>query len=146
MPAIRGDRSTKKTRRRARDVDQVYADLRDSKHLSQHRDTKAAEDLPALGQHYCVECAKWFEGDRSLLQHRRGKPHKRRLRQLKEEPYTQKEAEAAAGLYTDNGTLNEKMAIDAEGATATGRQEDQRVGDDNDDEVYDAFFSTYQEE
>ena len=68
-----------------------------------------------------------------------------RLRQLKEGPYTQKEAEAAAGLYTDNGTLNDKMAVDDEGETAAGKQEDQRVRDDNDDEVYDAFFSTYQE-
>lgn len=38
-----------------------------------------------------------------MVQHRRGKNHKRRLRSLREEPYTQKEAEAAVGLRTDNG-------------------------------------------
>ncbi len=74
-----------------------------------------------------MECAKWFEGENSLVQHRRGKNHKRRLhppplfrlsecstfisfltrhrvRSLRDEPYTQKEAEAAVGLRTDNGT------------------------------------------
>lgn len=32
------------------------------------------------------------------MQHRKGKNHKRRVRALKEQPYTQKEAEAAVGL------------------------------------------------
>lgn len=43
----------------------------------------------------------------------------RRLRLLKEEPYSQKEAEAAAGLTTDNGKrrqaniqLEQEMAIE----------------------------------
>lgn len=104
MPAIRGSNSKRKTRRKVRDLDQVHSDLRDAKHLSQYKDTKAAEDLPALGEHYCTECAKWFEGEHNLEAHRKGKPHKRRVRQLKDEPYTQKEAEAAIGLTTDNGS------------------------------------------
>jgi hypothetical protein len=33
-----------------------------------------------------------------------------RVKQLKEEPYTQKEAEAAAGLGTDNGRIQEQGA------------------------------------
>ncbi|KAI4223337.1 MAG: hypothetical protein L6R36_005486 [Xanthoria steineri] len=93
-----------KTKRRTRDLDQVHADLRSSKHLSQHKTTKPAEDLPGLGQWYCVECAKWFESEHSMQQHTRGKNHKRRVRMLKEEPYSQKEADAAIGLLTDNGT------------------------------------------
>lgn len=79
MPAIRGSKSKSKTRRRKRDIDQVYEDLRSSKHLAQYKDTKAAEDLPALGEFYCVECAKWFEAEYNLLQHKKGKPHKKRL-------------------------------------------------------------------
>jgi bud site selection protein 20 len=78
MPAIRGEKSKKKTRRYKRDVDQVYADLRDEKHLARHKDTKAAEDLPAGGAHYCVECAKWFEQEANLQSHLKGKVHKRR--------------------------------------------------------------------
>ena len=37
------------------------------------------------------------------MRHAKGKPHKRRVRDLKDGPYTQKEAEAAVGLTTDNG-------------------------------------------
>ncbi|KAL2059389.1 hypothetical protein ABVK25_000682 [Lepraria finkii] len=101
-----------KTKRRMRDLDQVHADLRSSKHLAQHKTAKPAEDLPGLGRFYCVECAKWFEGENSLVQHRKGKNHKRRLRALRAEPYSQKEAEAAVGLRTDNGTRS-KASITA---------------------------------
>ena len=103
MPAIRGANSKKKTRRTTRGLDQVHADVASKKHLQQHLDTHAPEDLPGFGQHYCVQCAKFFESQTNLEKHTKGKPHKRRLRQLKDEPYTQKEAEAAAGLTTDNG-------------------------------------------
>ena len=96
------------------------------------------EDLPGLGKFYCIECAKWFESEYGMVKHRKGKNHKRRysgnalilletfrsgaylsrLRALRNEPYTQKEAEAAIGLTTDNGsrkpsalaTLEEKAA------------------------------------
>ncbi|GAM89300.1 hypothetical protein ANO11243_073370 [Dothideomycetidae sp. 11243] len=115
MPAIRGSDSKKKTRRRVRDIDQVYADLRSERHLAIYKETKATEDLPGLGQWYCTECAKWFESEANYDKHNKGKPHKKRVRQLKEEPYTQKEAEAAAGLFTDNGKrLNTAMEEDTE--------------------------------
>ncbi|KAI9852537.1 MAG: Bud site selection protein 20 [Thelocarpon superellum] len=93
-----------KTKRRTRDMDLVHADLQSPKHLSQHTQSRAVEDLPGLGQWYCVECAKWFEGEHNLIEHRRGKNHKRRVRLLRDTPYTQKEAEAAVGLGTDNGS------------------------------------------
>ncbi|PMD20503.1 hypothetical protein NA56DRAFT_646191 [Hyaloscypha hepaticicola] len=92
-----------KTRRRLRDLDQISEDLRSPKHLAQHKSSKAAEDLPGLGQFYCVECAKWFESEHSMVTHRKGSTHKRRVKALKDGPYTQKEAEAAIGLRTDNG-------------------------------------------
>ncbi|EOD48169.1 zinc finger protein [Neofusicoccum parvum] len=78
MPAIRGEKSKKKTRRYARDLDQIHADLRSDRHLQLYKDTKAEEDLPALGQFYCKECAKWFESNDNFSSHQRGKPHKRR--------------------------------------------------------------------
>lgn len=86
-----------------RGLDEVHADLASKKYLQDHKDNHAPEDLPGCGQWYCVECAKWFESETNLMKHEKGKPHKRRVRQLKEEPYTQKEAEAAIGLTTDNG-------------------------------------------
>lgn len=117
MPAIRGSLSKKKTRRHTRDLDQVHADIASKKHLQQHLDLKAPEDLPGFGQFYCIECAKHFESETNFDGHKRGKPHKRRVRQLKDEPYDQKEAEAAAGLTTDNGIVSrrkevEEMAVD----------------------------------
>jgi bud site selection protein 20 len=107
-------RTITKTRRKTRDVDQIKADLLSPKHLAQFQETKAVEDLPALGRHYCIECAKWFESDANLVAHRRGKPHKRRVKQLAEEPYSQKEAEAAVGigLRTDNNNIDRKLDIE----------------------------------
>ncbi|EGS19412.1 zinc finger domain-containing protein [Thermochaetoides thermophila DSM 1495] len=96
-------RTMTKTRRRLRDLDQIERDLRSPRHLQQYKETKAAEDLPGLGLYYCIECAKWFESETSLVGHRKGKPHKRRLKQLKEGAYTHEEAMAAIGYRIDNG-------------------------------------------
>lgn len=116
MPALRGPKApAAKTRRKTRDLDQIHADLRSKRHLEQYTETKAPEDLPGFGQWYCIECAKWFESETNFVKHGKGKPHKRRVRQLKEEPYSQKEAEAAVGLTTDNGkkgTENQEMVVD----------------------------------
>ncbi|KAI9312897.1 hypothetical protein BX666DRAFT_1865448 [Dichotomocladium elegans] len=61
-------------------------------------------DKPGLGQNYCVECARHFISRDALSEHLRGKTHKKRVKLLKEEPYTQAEADAAAGLgKPDNG-------------------------------------------
>jgi bud site selection protein 20 len=62
----------------SRDLDQIKSDILLPKHLAQYKSTKTAEDLPGLGQFYCVECAKWFEGENSLVTHLKGKNHKRR--------------------------------------------------------------------
>lgn len=61
-----------------RDYDQVLADIDSPRHLSQYKATKDAEDLPGLGQHYCMECSKWFESEYNLKAHTKGKNHKRR--------------------------------------------------------------------
>lgn len=100
MPAIRGTDSKKKTRRHTRDIDQIHADLHNKRHLEQFHETQAREDLPAFGDFYCVECAKFYESEANYKSHQKSKPHKRRVKALKEEPYSQKEAEAAAGYGT----------------------------------------------
>ena len=93
----------------------MHADLASKKHLQDHKDSHASEDLPGLGRWYCIECAMWFESETNFVKHAKGKPHKRRVRQLKEEPYTQKDAEAAAGLTTDNGKKTvEREMVDVE--------------------------------
>lgn len=55
-------------------------------------------EKPGLAQHYCVECAKYYETDVALNSHWRSKVHKRRCKQLKEPVYTIEESERAAGL------------------------------------------------
>ncbi|KAG6212245.1 hypothetical protein E4U50_001987 [Claviceps purpurea] len=71
------NRTITKTRRKTRDVDQIKADLLCARHLEQFKDSKRPEDLPGLGQNYCIECAKWFDTETTLKAHKRGKPHKR---------------------------------------------------------------------
>lgn len=78
MPAIRGGDSKKKTRRYRRDLDQVHEDLKSARHLELYKETKDVTDLPALGEFYCVECAKWFESEHNYSEHKKAKPHKRR--------------------------------------------------------------------
>ena len=110
MPKAKGiaTQRVQKTRHRTRDLDQIKEDLLSPKHLAQWKDTKASEDLPGLGRHYCIECAKWFETDHSLVEHRKGKPHKRRVKQLQEEPYSQREAEAAIGIGPPDNSQRKK--------------------------------------
>ena len=57
-----------------------------------------------------MPCAKWFDTEHTLTAHQRGKNHKRRVRLLKETPYSQREAEAARGLGVDNGAAGTKTA------------------------------------
>ncbi|KAF8871884.1 hypothetical protein BD779DRAFT_1631383 [Infundibulicybe gibba] len=52
----------------------------------------------SAAQHYCVECAKYYETDSALQSHWRSKVHKRRSKQLKGLAHTIEEAERAAGL------------------------------------------------
>lgn len=109
MPAVRGVDSKKKTRRHTRDFDQIHEDLHSKRHLEQHTEQFAREDLPAFGDYYCIECAKWYESETNFKSHQKSKPHKRRVKALKEEPYSQKEAEAAAGY---GNALNKKEDVE----------------------------------
>ncbi|KAK7416957.1 hypothetical protein QQX98_004868 [Neonectria punicea] len=122
MGITTSQRTITKTKRKTRDVDQIKADLLSPKHLSQWKDSKAVEDLPDLGRNYCTECAKWFDTAPTLVAHRRGKPHKRRVKQLSEVPYSQKESEACAGLgayegYAAKETIKPNTQDDVDMAT-----------------------------
>ncbi|KAJ5630963.1 Zinc finger protein bud20 [Penicillium longicatenatum] len=97
-----------KNKRRTRDYDQVIADIQSPRHLELYKESKDVEDLPGLGQHFCTECSKWFESDYNLKAHTKGKNHKRRVKILKEEPHSQKIAEAVVGLGVDNFKRPEK--------------------------------------
>jgi hypothetical protein len=61
-------------------------------------------DLPAGGAFYCPETDRHFISQHALDQHKRTKGYKKRAKELKKEPYTQKEADWAAGMApADNG-------------------------------------------
>lgn len=57
------------------------------------------EDLPGLGQHYCVSCARYFITEKAIQEHFKTKEHKKRFKIIKnDKPYTHEEAERASGL------------------------------------------------
>ena len=86
-----------KTKHRIKDLDQIAKDLEPEnaeKLLHQEED----DDLPGLGQYYCIHCARYFIEENALEVHYKTKEHKKRVKRTKEIPYTQKEAEMCAGL------------------------------------------------
>ncbi|WLF77869.1 Bud site selection protein 20 [Lodderomyces elongisporus] len=87
-----------KTKRRTRDLDLIYDDLATTESINKLKNQPLDEYKPGLGQYYCVECAKYFENQISLDRHQKSKIHKRRVKILKERPYTPLEAEAASGV------------------------------------------------
>lgn len=101
-----------RTASRARDIDQVQDDLKrvaSGKTYAVLPPGKCeSEELPAGGAHPCIPCAQYFIDEHALGEHKRGKGHKKRLKLLKEEPYTVKEAEAAAGLGSYNHPKSKK--------------------------------------
>ncbi|KAJ3180146.1 Bud site selection protein 20 [Gaertneriomyces sp. JEL0708] len=112
---IRDVKRAKRTRARTKDLDQIHDDMaQPEKFTSQPIDA----DLPGLGQHYCLQCARYFTESSALNDHYKTKLHKKRLKVLKEAPYTQKEAEAAVGLQTENGRPGLTQAATASSAAS----------------------------
>jgi len=86
-----------RTKRRQRDIDQIFEDLEPAKR--QKLESQPLDlDKPGGGQFYCVHCAKHFIDEHSLQEHIRGKVHKRRVKDLQIKPYSIEESERAAGL------------------------------------------------
>jgi len=113
-----------RTRKRTKDLDQIHEDMKpeNGKKLVF---TEIDNDLPGGGQFYCIHCAKHCIDDKALMDHLKSKIHKRRLRLLKEKPYTQEEAEMAAGMgsYTISPKIPEPnpqkvVQMDSAGSTA----------------------------
>ena len=102
--SIRDVKRACKTKARKRDLDQIFEDMQKP---MDKRVKPVDSDLPGMGQSYCTECARHFIDSQALERHMTTKAHKKRVKVLQnEKPYTQKEAEAAVGLFTDNGILN----------------------------------------
>ncbi|KAL5475597.1 hypothetical protein EMCRGX_G025428 [Ephydatia muelleri] len=66
-----------RTRRRTKDLDQIHLDLMPER-ATQLRAQPVDNDLPGDGQHYCLHCARYFNGESTLQEHLKTKLHKRR--------------------------------------------------------------------
>ncbi|XP_020595890.1 zinc finger C2H2 protein ECU02_0310 [Phalaenopsis equestris] len=85
--------------------DMVFDEL---KKLAEGEETKALpvdEDLPGMGQFYCLHCDRHFANDEVREEHYRSKRHKKRMKQMNgPSPHRQLDAELAAGMgMPDNG-------------------------------------------
>ena len=85
------------TKRRERDIDQVQDDIKKVETTGQNMAFELDEDLPGMGQFYCLQCARHFVDEQTLREHEQTKVHKRRLKDVAQEQYSQREAELAAG-------------------------------------------------
>jgi bud site selection protein 20 len=115
----KGFKKSRGTKRRAVDVDQIQDELKDS--IKANKINKAHQvfdpDLPGGGLYYCVETGRHFADQHALDAHKKTKGYKKRLKELKEEQYTQAEADAGAGLQTEayvpwSSSKNETTAMD----------------------------------
>jgi hypothetical protein len=86
------------TKRRARDIDQIQDELRKVQETGVDLKFEPDEDLPGMGQFYCSQCARHFGNQVALAAHLITKVHKRRLKDLAQEQYTQAEADRGAGM------------------------------------------------
>mmetsp|Transcript_39727 Transcript_39727/g.123864 ORF Transcript_39727/g.123864 Transcript_39727/m.123864 type:complete len:120 (+) Transcript_39727:41-400(+) len=85
------------TKKRTKDDDQIHDDLKVPEKYKPGVLEKD-EDLPGMGQFYCIACARFFLTADVKAQHEKSKLHKRRLQKVKETPHTQRDAELAAGM------------------------------------------------
>jgi bud site selection protein 20 len=86
-----------RTRCRNRDIDQIQDDLEKEKMHDAKMSFEVDDDLTGLGQHYCIHCARHFADEITLDRHKGTKAHKRRLKDVKGEKYTQDVADFGAG-------------------------------------------------
>ncbi|EEB10718.1 zinc finger protein, putative [Pediculus humanus corporis] len=97
--SYQGNKREKKrwrTRNRRKDLDEINEDLKPEK-VSSLLHQEIDLNKPGCAQFYCIHCARYFIDQVALKEHFRSKGHKRRLKDLEEEPYTIEDSERAAG-------------------------------------------------
>lgn len=86
-------------KRRAKDVDQIQDEMKALAEGNRTLVTLYADvDAPGGGLHACVVCSRHFISEAVLAEHCRTKPHKKRVKEVAQPQYTQKEADAGAGV------------------------------------------------
>ncbi|GMH09835.1 hypothetical protein Nepgr_011676 [Nepenthes gracilis] len=83
--------------------DAIYEELQ--KPMDERKPLPLDEDLPGMGQYYCLHCDRYFPSVAVRDDHFKSKRHKKRLKQMAgPAPHTQLDAELAAGMgMPDNG-------------------------------------------
>ncbi|KAL7442943.1 hypothetical protein ACHAXM_008633 [Skeletonema potamos] len=85
--------------RRAKDTDQIQDEIEKAEVTGVPADKFEYDDeLPGGGQFFCVETGQHFADAKALEDHKKSRYYKRRCKELKEEKYSQEEAERAAGM------------------------------------------------
>lgn len=91
--------------RRAKDTDQIQDEIEKIQETGKPvaaaatgGDLEYDDELPGGGQFYCIETGKHFTDAKALADHKKSRYYKRRVKELKEEKYTQSTAEWAAGM------------------------------------------------
>ncbi len=87
---------SRKTKRYQRDIDQIVNDLQ-PQNIVKFDKLEIDEDLPGLGQFYCIFCAKYFINKAVLESHYKTKEHKKRVKATKAQPYTIEDSKLFAG-------------------------------------------------
>ncbi|GAB2226990.1 hypothetical protein Droror1_Dr00008789 [Drosera rotundifolia] len=111
---VKKRRYSHKTKRRSKFLikgdDAVYAELKktssdDGGGGVGERVLPVDEDLPGLGQFYCLHCDRYFASAVVRDEHFKSKRHKKRLKQMAgPAPHTQLDADIAGGMgMPDNG-------------------------------------------
>merc|ERR1711977_650447 len=93
---IKDFKKSQRTRKRTKDIDEVHHQMEPDR-INAFLHQTIDPDLPGEGQFYCIPCARYFINQTCLTEHKKTKNHKKRLRLLKNSPYTQAEADMAAG-------------------------------------------------
>lgn len=86
----------RKTKHKTKDIDEILEDLK-PENITKLNVQALDEDLPGLGQHYCVFCARYFINSDSLNVHIKTKEHKKRVKRTKEEPYSIEDSKKYGG-------------------------------------------------
>ena len=89
----------KRTRRYGRDIDQIVLGDMLPEETQRLLNQPLNENLPGLGQHYDVHCARYFITKAAIDEHFKTKEHKKRFKICTTEvPYSHAEGERAVGL------------------------------------------------
>ncbi|XP_020276231.1 zinc finger C2H2 protein ECU02_0310 [Asparagus officinalis] len=106
---VKKRRFSHKTARRSKFMlkgdDAVYDELVKLAEESKSKPLPLDEDLPGMGQFYCLHCDRYFASEAVMVEHNGSKRHRKRVKlMMGPAPHTQLDAELAAGMgMPDNG-------------------------------------------